>query len=112
MATKIRKRDGAVADFDKEKIVNAVFKAAQSVGGSDKAEAERVADKVIQYIKEKFAETYTPTVEEVQDLVEKALIETGHASATLEAFRGGSGCRGRGVLATFDRAHSRESGAG
>src|SRR5512143_2381347 len=80
MATKIRKRDGAVADFDKEKIVNAVFKAAQSVGGSDKAEAERVADKVIQYIKEKFADTYTPTVEEVQDLVEKALIETGHAT--------------------------------
>ncbi len=77
---KIRKRDGAVAEFDKEKIVNAIFKAAQSVGGSDRAEAERVADKVVQFIEEKFTETYIPTVEEVQDLVEKALIETGHAT--------------------------------
>ncbi|MFN7990703.1 MAG: adenosylcobalamin-dependent ribonucleoside-diphosphate reductase [Candidatus Micrarchaeia archaeon] len=77
---KIRKRDGTVADFDKEKITSAVFKAAQSVGGSDRAEAERVADKVVQYIGEKFAESYIPTVEEIQDLVEKALIETGHAT--------------------------------
>src|SRR4030095_12970490 len=77
---KIRKRDGAVVDFDKEKITNAVFRAAESVGGSDRAESERVADKVIQFIKEKYAESYIPTVEEVQDLVEKALIETGHAT--------------------------------
>jgi ribonucleoside-diphosphate reductase alpha chain len=81
MATnKIRKRDGSVADFDKEKITNAIFKAAQSVGGSDRAESEKVADKVVQFISEKFAENYIPTVEEVQDLVEKALIETGHAT--------------------------------
>jgi ribonucleoside-diphosphate reductase alpha chain len=77
---KIRKRDGSVADFDKEKITNAIFKAAQSVGGSDRAESERVADKVIQLIGEKYAESYIPSVEEVQDLVEKALIETGHAT--------------------------------
>ncbi|MEW6035304.1 MAG: adenosylcobalamin-dependent ribonucleoside-diphosphate reductase [Candidatus Micrarchaeota archaeon] len=77
---KIRKRDGSVVDFDKEKIVNAVFKAAQSVGGSDRAESGRVADRVVQYINEKFKEDYVPTVEEVQDLVEKALIETGHAT--------------------------------
>ncbi|HSB47488.1 MAG TPA: adenosylcobalamin-dependent ribonucleoside-diphosphate reductase [Candidatus Bilamarchaeum sp.] len=81
MATqKIRKRDGSVADFDKEKITNAIFKAAQSVGGSDRKEAERVADMVVKFIGEKFAESYTPTVEEVQDLVEKALIESGHAT--------------------------------
>jgi ribonucleoside-diphosphate reductase alpha chain len=81
MATqKIRKRDGSVADFDKEKITNAIFKAAQSVGGSDRKEAERVADMVIKFVGEKFAESYIPTVEEVQDLVEKALIESGHAT--------------------------------
>ncbi|MEW6722197.1 MAG: adenosylcobalamin-dependent ribonucleoside-diphosphate reductase [Candidatus Micrarchaeota archaeon] len=77
---KIRKRDGSVVDFDKEKITNAIFKAAQSVGGSDRAESERVADKVVQLIGEKYAANYIPTVEEVQDLVEKALIETGHAT--------------------------------
>jgi ribonucleoside-diphosphate reductase alpha chain len=78
--TKIRKRDGAVVDFDKQKIANAIFKSAQSVGGSDSAESERVADKVVQFLNEKYKEDYTPTVEEVQDLAEKALIETGHAT--------------------------------
>ena len=81
MATqKIRKRDGSVADFDKEKITSAIFKAAASVGGSDRKESERVADIVVKLIGEKFAESYIPTVEEVQDLVEKALIESGHAT--------------------------------
>ncbi len=77
---KIRKRDGSVVDLDKSKIVEAIFKAAQSVGGSDHKKAEEVADQVLLFIKEKYAENYIPTVEEVQDLVEKALIETGHAT--------------------------------
>jgi len=76
----IRKREGTIVDFDKEKITNAIFKAAQSVGGSDRKEAERVADKVVEYLNQKYREGYVPTVEEVQDLVEKALIETGHAT--------------------------------
>ncbi len=78
--SQIKKRDGNVAEFDKEKIINAIFKAAQSVGGTDRAEAENVADKVIEAINSKFKEEYVPTVEEVQDIVEKALIETGHAA--------------------------------
>ncbi|MEW6748919.1 MAG: adenosylcobalamin-dependent ribonucleoside-diphosphate reductase [Candidatus Micrarchaeota archaeon] len=77
---KIRKRDGSIVDFDKEKITNAIFKAAESVGGTDKEESSRVAGKVVEYINAKFKEDYVPTVEEVQDLVEKALIETGHAT--------------------------------
>ncbi len=76
----IRKRDGSVVDFDKVKITSAIFKAAQSVGGSDHAESERIADLAIKFVNEKFAENYVPTVEEVQDLVEKALIESGHAT--------------------------------
>ncbi len=76
----IKKRDGNVVEFDKEKIINAIFKAAQSVGGTDRAEAENVAVKVIEAINSKFKEEYIPTVEEVQDVVEKALIETGHAA--------------------------------
>ncbi len=77
---KIRKRDGKIVDFDKEKIINAVFKAAQSVGGSDRKEAERVADLAVKFIEEKYGKEEIPTVEGVQDIVEKALIESGHAS--------------------------------
>lgn len=78
--SKIRKRDGSVVDFDKEKIINAIFKAAQSVGGSDRKEAERVADKAIEFINAKFKDDYVPSVEETQDIVEKALIDIGHAT--------------------------------
>ncbi|MFH1261611.1 MAG: adenosylcobalamin-dependent ribonucleoside-diphosphate reductase [Candidatus Micrarchaeota archaeon] len=80
VAKKIRKRDGSIVDFNKEKVINAIFKAAQSVGGSDIKKAEQVADKVIEYLESKYKEDYTPTVEEIQDLVEKALIETDHVS--------------------------------
>jgi ribonucleoside-diphosphate reductase alpha chain len=82
---KIRKRDGSVVDFDKEKITNAIFKSAESVGGSDRKESERVADKVMEFLESKYKEDYIPTVEEIQDLVEKALIEKGHA-ATAKSF--------------------------
>lgn len=78
--TKLRKRDGKVVEFDREKILNAVFKAAQAVGGSDRAEAEKVADLVITYANQKFKENEIPSVEDIQDLVEKALIERGHAT--------------------------------
>jgi len=76
---KIRKRDGSVVEFNKDKITNAIFKAAQSVGGSDRAESEKVADLAIEYLNKKYREDYIPTVEEIQDIVEKALIDKGHA---------------------------------
>ncbi len=82
---KIVKRDGRIVDFDKNKIVEAIFKAAQSVGGDDREEAEKVADLAIKMIEESIDKDKNPTVEEVQDFVEKALIERGHA-ATAKAY--------------------------
>ena len=76
--SKIKKRDGRIVDFDKSKITNAVFKAAVAVGGEDRETAERLADKVVALVNEKFAGGI-PTVEDVQDNVEKVLIEEGHA---------------------------------
>ncbi|MBN2454867.1 adenosylcobalamin-dependent ribonucleoside-diphosphate reductase [Candidatus Woesearchaeota archaeon] len=74
---KIVKRDGRLADFDQNKITNAIFKAASSVGGKDLDEARRLSDLVVEEIistGKRF-----PTVEEMQDLVEKVLIKEGHA---------------------------------
>ncbi len=76
----IRKRDGSTVDFDRAKMVEAIFKAAQSVGGTDRSESEKVAEKAIEMLSAKYTEKDVPTVEEVQDIVEKALIELGHAS--------------------------------
>jgi len=75
--SEIKKRDGSVAAFDSSKIANAIFKAARSVGGQNKEEADRLADKVVKELEEQ-AEGI-PTVEQLQDLVEKVLIEAGHA---------------------------------
>ncbi len=72
----IIKRDGSTVTFDKERIAKAVFKAAKAVGGTDLHEAGKVADEVVKILSQ---EDSTPTVEHVQNLVEKTLIERGHA---------------------------------
>jgi len=74
---KIRKRDGRIVDFDQSKITEAIFKAARAVGGSDRELAKRLSDQVVALI-DRLGYTL-PSVEEVQDLVEKVLIENGHA---------------------------------
>ncbi len=79
MVGKITKRDGRVVDFEKEKITEAIFKAAEAVGGKDKETAEKISDEVIKEVESKFKEKI-PSVEEVQDIVEKTLIEKGHAT--------------------------------
>ncbi|MBW2981905.1 ribonucleoside triphosphate reductase, partial [Candidatus Woesearchaeota archaeon] len=75
---KVKKRDGKIVDFEKEKITKAIFKAAQAVGGKDKEESERLSGLVIDSINKKF-KGKTPTVEDISDAVEKVLIEEGHA---------------------------------
>ncbi|MBI4020622.1 MAG: ribonucleoside-triphosphate reductase [Candidatus Aenigmarchaeota archaeon] len=77
--TKIKKRDDSIASFDREKVVNAIFKAAQSVGGSDRLIAEKLADDVIMVLEQQTPKNTIPTVEGIQDIVEKVLIEAGYA---------------------------------
>jgi len=76
--TKIRKRDGRVVDFNQEKITTAIFKAAKAVGGEDRERAKYLSDEVVKILEKKF-EGKIPGVEDIQDIVEKVLIENGHA---------------------------------
>lgn len=78
MITTITKRDGRSVPFNYEKIANAIFKAAQAAGGNDYNESLQLANKVCEYI-EDVLKTKSPTVEQVQDSVEKVLIESGHS---------------------------------
>lgn len=78
MIKKIRKRDGRLVSFEKNKITEAIFKSAQDVGGSDRKLSVLLAEKVTEILNEKF-KNKIPAVEDVQDAVEKVLIETGHA---------------------------------
>ncbi|MGI6367619.1 MAG: ribonucleoside triphosphate reductase [Anaerolineae bacterium] len=75
----VRKRDGRLVPFDQEKITNAIFKAAQSVGGDDRERAVFISDAVVNMLREQYGPGAVPSVEEIQDLVERALIHYGHA---------------------------------
>ncbi|MGN0576067.1 MAG: anaerobic ribonucleoside triphosphate reductase [Ruminococcus sp.] len=96
MIIHIIKRDGRKVPFNVEKIANAIFKAAQSCGGSDFNEAMDIAVSVCNYYEKSYG-SKIPTVEEVQDLVEKILIENGHAK-TAKAY----------ILYRYERTRSRE----
>lgn len=96
MITHIVKRDGRVTLFNPQKIADAIYKSAQSLGGNDYKEAERLSLIVVSKV-EKVYQHNIPSVEQVQDIVEKVLIEEGHAN-TSKAY----------ILYRYERTRSRE----
>ena len=78
MITEIIKRDGRRAPFQIEKITDAIYAAAQASGGRDREMAERLAQQVVQLLDNENMITL-PTVEQIQDAVEKVLVKNGHA---------------------------------
>ena len=85
MITKIVKRDGREVPFNLEKIANAIFKAAQAVGGSDYDEAMSLACEVSEKLEEQSRQSGEfPTVENIQDMVESVLISHGHVRTAKE----------------------------
>lgn len=96
MIDTILKRDGRRANFDSQKITNAIFGAAKEIGGKDKKIAEDLTQQVIGYL-EAEDDKDNISVEHVQDVVEKILIENGHAQ-TAKAY----------ILYRADRTRARE----
>jgi len=72
------KRTGAVVPFTPERITNAIYRAAVEVGGRDRAMAQALADQVTSALEMKATPGYKPHIEEIQDEVERVLIENGH----------------------------------
>ncbi len=79
----IIKRDGRRVNFDLDKITDAIFKAASSIGGQDREMAEYLA-KLVERRLVDGKDSLSPTVEEIQDAVEKTLVENGHARTAKE----------------------------
>ncbi|MBR4860644.1 MAG: anaerobic ribonucleoside triphosphate reductase [Firmicutes bacterium] len=79
----IVKRDGRTVPFEVDKISDAIFKAAQVLGGRDKEMSKELADEVQAYLLD-VCHNSIPTVEQIQDAVEKVLIEAGHARTAKE----------------------------
>ncbi len=99
MLQQIIKRDRTTVPFKKEKIVLAIFKAARSVDGNDFETAEKLAEKVVELAEIQYPDSIAD-VEGIQDIVEKVLIEDGHAR-TAKAF----------ILYREKRRSARESNA-
>ncbi|MFN4226861.1 MAG: adenosylcobalamin-dependent ribonucleoside-diphosphate reductase [Candidatus Ratteibacteria bacterium] len=73
MVEYIKKRDGSIVKFQPEKIEFAIYRALKSVNIDDFNLATKLTNQVIEKIdKEKI-----PTVENIQDIVEKVLVENG-----------------------------------
>ncbi|MFO0984218.1 MAG: ATP cone domain-containing protein [Planctomycetota bacterium] len=77
---KIRKRDGREVAFDPRKVADAMHQALGDDGDQNRMLADELAAVVAMFLERDFA-ARTPSVDDVQDLVERVLIETGHARA-------------------------------
>jgi ribonucleoside-diphosphate reductase alpha chain len=75
----IRKRDGRIVQFDKEKITSAIYRAIVATGGRDRPAADTLSSRVTDLLDEKYGDEAIPAVEDVQDIVERVLVENGQA---------------------------------
>src|SRR4030042_3892870 len=74
--SKIRKRDGRIVDFEPHKIENAIKKTMTELSALDENVAKKVTENVMDEINTNFYGK-TPGIEDVQDIVEKKLMEQG-----------------------------------
>ncbi len=76
----IRKRSGAVTAFNKDKISNAIYRALAATSKADRGLADQLAAKVVDKLVEQgFTSSRTPSVEDIQDIVESTLIDSGNS---------------------------------
>ncbi len=80
--THVIKRSGAIVPFNQERISNAIYRAAVAVGGRDRERANWLAGQVVQLLEETLPVGQLPHIEDIQDAVEKVLIENGHAAVS------------------------------
>ncbi len=95
--THVIKRDGAVVPFTSLRITNAIYRAAIASGGRDMETARKLTKQVIKHLNKTLDSSRNPTIEQIQDAIEKVLIDNGHA-LTAKAF----------ILFRNDRAQDRK----
>ena len=78
MIHSIRKRDGRIEDFRPAKIAAAIGKAFEAAAIDDPKSPYELTGRVVKLAEERFPSA-TPGVEDIQDIVERVLIDAGHA---------------------------------
>ncbi|HOW60707.1 MAG TPA: ribonucleoside triphosphate reductase [Candidatus Moranbacteria bacterium] len=71
---KIVKRSGTVVSFDKKKIIIAISKAFVATGEGSAKDAKKVTEKVLRLLNKNYKKGYIPSVEQVQDVIERVLM--------------------------------------
>jgi len=80
---KVKKRDGRIVRFSRERVVRGIFKAAESVGGKDRKRAETIADQAILNLKKKYSGKDFVTTGQIAEVVSKTLMEMGHGKTSI-----------------------------
>ena len=80
--TYIVKRDGTPVPYNRDLISTAIFKAAAIVGGNNRVLSDELAEEVEKILTDTYLPDGMPTVEDIQDIVEKVLIENGHSKTS------------------------------
>lgn len=75
---KVIKRNGSKVAFDKERIFRAIQRAAEATGEFDSIAARKITEMVVQFLAKQKKMKKTVTVEEIQDIVEFALMSSGY----------------------------------
>jgi len=80
----VKKRDGRLVPFDQVRITNAILKGMMITGEGGMEDAQRVSDLVMKDLKRKYLPGYILGIEEIQDVVETALITLDYAKTAKE----------------------------
>ena len=71
---KIKKRNGEIVDFERNKITSAIFRALTATGQGEEARAKKLSERVLKLLSRRFKKEEIPTVEHIQDIIEEVLI--------------------------------------
>jgi len=80
---KVRKRDGRIVKFERERIETGIFKAAENVGGKDRQRAVEITDEVIKRIQEKYKGKKVIKTEAIAEIIKQTLIDQGHGKTSI-----------------------------
>jgi len=80
---KVKKRDGRIVKFQRERLVTGIFKAAESVGGEDRERANEIAEEVIKRLKDKYSGKEYVTTKKIAAVTTQTLIDMGHGKTSI-----------------------------
>lgn len=101
----IIKRDGQLVPYDRDRIATAIFRAMVSIKKPDRALADLISLDVERALAASYGDRAIPSVEEIQDIVEKVLEEKGF----VDTARAYTTYRSERAQARSARAHSFEA---